>query len=204
MTDEYLSKRRMISYYNQVRIIRSLGKEVKTILEIGIYNSLMSVLLTRNGYKVTTADANPELKPDILLDLQADFDIPKETFDAIVLFQVLEHIPYEYFEKNLIKLADATKRFIVISIPCSTVFFSSQFHTSFALTPRHFLIQLPKFWSSQPWTDEHYWEMGLKGYPKKRIVSSIKNVGLLIKREFQDPYHPYHYFFVLEKNPKLL
>ncbi|MDY7012476.1 MAG: methyltransferase domain-containing protein [Cyanobacteriota bacterium] len=199
MAEEYLSRYRMMSYYNQMRLIQSLGKQVKNILEIGIYNSLMPILLSRHGYQVTTADADPELKPDIVVDLQKDFDLPQNTFDAIVLFQVLEHLPYEYFEKNLIKLANFTQKYLVISLPYRSVFVTFEFHSYFEWRSRYFILQVPKFWSSTPWSDEHYWEIGLKGYPKKRILQSLKNTGLKLKREYQDPYNPYHYFFVLEK-----
>lgn len=203
MTVEYITKDRLVSYYNQTRIIKGLGAQVKNILEIGIFNSLLSELLTRSGYYITTADVDSELKPDILLDLSTDFDLPKDKFDAIVLFQVLEHIPYEYFEKALVRLADSTKKFIVISLPYYSNYFTIQFKGTAVLRPRHIFFQIPRFWSSTPLTSDHCWEIGLKGYPKERIVNSIKNTGLKIRREFQDPVHPYHYFFVLEKDPAL-
>lgn len=197
---EYLTKYRLISYYNQKRIINSLGKNVKSILEIGIFNSLFSEILTKEGYQVTRADFDVNLDPDIVCDLRSDFEIPKDKFDAIVLFQVLEHIPYDDFEKAVKKLAEATKKFVVISLPYNSEYLTVQFRFSFAKRPRSLLLQIPKFWSSKPRThDEHYWEIGLKGYPKKRIISSLEQSGLKLRREYQDPLHPYHYFFVLEK-----
>lgn len=196
---EYLTKERMISYYNQARVIRTLGKYVKNILEIGIFNSLFTELLKRNGYNVTTADVDANLNPDIVLDLTTGFSLPKENFDAIVLFQVLEHIPYEDAEKALKKLADTTKKFIVISLPYRSIFLSLQFKFSIRLRPRYFFIHIPRFWSEKPLCEEHYWEIGLKDYPKQRIVSSIEKAGLIIKREYIDPLNPYHYFFVMEK-----
>ncbi len=200
MAVEYLTKLRLISYYNQKRIIQSLGKSVHKILEIGIFNSLFSEILLREGYEVVRADFDPNLKPDIILDLKSDFQIEPNTFDAIVLFQVLEHIPYEYFERAVQKIAQATKKFVVISLPYNTAYFTLQFHFSFNQRPRSLLLQIPQFWSNQPYTpDEHCWEIGLKGYPKKRIVASLENAGLKLKREYQDPLYPYHYFFVLEK-----
>ncbi|MGL4502832.1 MAG: class I SAM-dependent methyltransferase [Planktothrix sp.] len=201
MAVEYLTKLRLISYYNQKRIIQSLGKSVHKILEIGIFNSLFSEILLREGYEVVRADFDPDLKPDIILDLKSDFKIEPDTFDAIVLFQVLEHIPYEDFEAAIKKIAQATKKFVVISLPYNTLYFTLQFHFSFNQRPRSLLVQIPQFWSSKPYTpDEHCWEIGLKGYPKKRIVTSLENAGLKLKREYQDPLYPYHYFFVLEKN----
>jgi hypothetical protein len=199
-SEEYISKDRLISYYNQARLIRGLGRQVNNILEIGIFNSLFTEMLKRGGYNVTTADVDADLKPDLILDLRSNFLLPKEKFDAIAFFQVLEHIPYEDAEKALQKLADATKKFLVISVLYRSRFLSIQFKFSLSLRPQYFFVRIPLFWSQKPLTDEHYWEMGLKGYPKKRLVNSIEKAGLSIKREFIDPLNPYHYFFVLEKS----
>ncbi|MBZ8182202.1 MAG: methyltransferase domain-containing protein [Oscillatoria sp. PMC 1051.18] len=199
MAEEYLTRERLSSYYNQVRIIKSLGKQVENILEIGIYNSLFTEMLKINNYKITTADVNPELKPDLIVDLETDFSLPQDKFEVIVLFQVLEHIPYQKFESTLKKLAEATKKYLVISLPYQTTFLSMRFKFNTPGRARYLLLQVPNFWSSTPLCEQHYWEIGIKEYPLKRIVKSIKNVGLIIKREYQDPNNPYHYFFVLEK-----
>lgn len=196
---EYLSKNRFISYHHQLRLIFSLGDQVKNVLEIGIFNSLFTNLLKQNNYNVTTADIDPNLKPDLILDLTTDFSLPQDKFDAIVLFQVLEHFPYEQSEQALAKLAAATKKFLVISIPYNTQYLAFQIKTSFSGRPRHLLFNLPKFWSTKPVCNEHYWEMGLKGYPKQRILDSVAKAGLTVKQEFIDPTYPYHYFLVLEK-----
>ncbi|MCT7980285.1 class I SAM-dependent methyltransferase [Laspinema olomoucense] len=205
MAANYLTKTRVISYYNQKRLIQALGKSVHKVLEVGIFNSLLSEFLVREGYEVIRADFDPGLNPDIILDLKSDFEIAHNTFDVIVLFQVLEHIPYEDFEAAIKKIAQATKKFVVISLPYNTAYLTLQvqFFLYQYQRPRSVLFQIPKFWSNQPFTpDEHCWEMGLKGYPKKRIIASLENAGLQLKREYQDPLEPYHYFFVLEKLEK--
>jgi hypothetical protein len=197
---EYLSKDRFISYHHQLRLLFALNQQVKNILEIGIFNSLFTDILRHYGYNVTTADVDPNLKPDIILDLTDDFEIPKNQFDAIVLFQVLEHLPYEQSEKALKKLAAATKKFVVISLPHHSQFFALQLRYSYKQRSRYLLFKVPKFWSNKPLCNEHYWEIGIKGYPKQRILNSIAQAGLTVKQEFIDPIHPYHHFFVLEKN----
>ncbi|WP_235526435.1 class I SAM-dependent methyltransferase [Nostoc piscinale] len=106
---KYLSKDRFISYHHQLRLIFSLGTKVNKILEIGIYNSLLTEILKRNGYEVTTADIDPHLNPDITLDLAQDFALPNDKFDVIVLFQVLEHLPYEKSEQALKKTGSSHK-----------------------------------------------------------------------------------------------
>jgi hypothetical protein len=176
-----------------------LGSQVKNVLEIGIFNSLFTEILRQSNYNVTTADIDLSLKPDIMLDLTADFILPKDKFDAIVLFQVLEHFPYEKSELALQKLAAITKKYLVISIPNATEYLSLQIKTSFLLKARHLLWEIPQFWSTTPLCDEHYWELGLKGYPKKRFLESVAKAGLIVREEYVDPTFPYHYFLILEK-----
>ncbi|MBD1895033.1 hypothetical protein [Coleofasciculus sp. FACHB-129] len=53
--EEYISKDRLISYYNQARLIRGLGQQVNNILEIGIFNSLFTEMLKRGGYNPHSA-----------------------------------------------------------------------------------------------------------------------------------------------------
>lgn len=200
MAEEYITKKRMVSYYNQLSIIKELNSQVKSVLEIGIFNSLFSVLLKNSGYQVTTADYNPDLEPDLLIDLTTDFVIPKDKFDVIVSFQVLEHIPYDQAEKALQKLVEASRKFIVISLPYNSYeLFNFRFTSSFAPRPKNLLIQIPRFWSTKPRTQEHFWELGLKGYPKRRWLNSLKKMNIKLKKQFQDPLVPYHYYFILEK-----
>ncbi|MBD2500878.1 class I SAM-dependent methyltransferase [Anabaena azotica] len=196
---EYLSRDRFISYHHQLRLIFNLGTQVKEILEVGIFNSIMTDLLKSKGYKVTTADIDRNLQPDIVLDLTSNFSLKQDKYDAIVLFQVLEHLPYEQSEQALKKLAQATKKYLIISLPYNSQYFAIQLKFSLAKRSRHLSLSLPTFWSTRPKTDEHFWEVGLKGYPKKRIHNSVAKAGLTIKQEFTDPMHPYHYFLVLEK-----
>ncbi|MBW4615694.1 MAG: methyltransferase type 11 [Desmonostoc vinosum HA7617-LM4] len=196
----YLSKKRLISYHHQLRLIFSLGSQVKNILEIGIFNSFFADILKRYKYNVSTADIDPNLNPDIILDLTKDISHLKGKFDAIVLFQVLEHFPYEQSEQALKQLAEVTNRFLVISIPYNTLYLGLEVGVSIADRTRHLLFSIPKFWDTKPICDQHYWEMGIKGYPKKRILNSVAKAGLTVKEEFRDVGHPYHYFLVLEKN----
>ncbi len=200
---EYVSKDRMISFYNQKRLLRGLGRTVHHVLEIGIFQSFFSEILRREGYQVTTADNDPELHPDILLDLTQPFNLEPDRYDAIVLFQVLEHIPYNHFETAIQRLAQCTKRYIVISLPYASWYFNLHLNSSLSPgRPRNLFLQIPHFWSHTPTLpDEHFWEIGLKDYPLRRIQTSLRAAGLRIRREFQDPLHPYHYFFVLETSP---
>jgi hypothetical protein len=198
-SSDYYCKDRFTSYHHQLRLIFALGNQVKSVLEIGTFNSILKELLSMNNYKVSTADIDPNVNPDFLLDLSKSFELPEDEFDAIVLFQVLEHIPYEQSEQALKRLSQFTRKYLVISLPYNTQYLTLQLKLSFSPRSRHLSINIPKFWSTTPICDQHYWEVGLKDYPKKRILNSIAKVGLKVKQEFIDPTNPYHYFLVLEK-----
>ncbi|MFM7409112.1 MAG: class I SAM-dependent methyltransferase [Cuspidothrix sp.] len=152
---EYLSKERLISYHNQARLLFTLGNEIKNVLEIGIFNSIFTETLRQSNYNVTTADIDPNLKPDIILNLAEDFTLPQDQFDAIVLFQVLEHLPYEKSELALQRLAKFTKKYLVISIPTNIQYISLQIKTCFSGRTRHIFndkdifINIPKFWTTK-------------------------------------------------------
>ncbi len=202
MTDapEYLSKNRYVSYHNQVRLLFSLGKQVRSVLEIGIFNSLFTEVLKKNHYLVTTADIDPGLNPDLVIDISEDITLEHNTYDVICLFQVLEHIPYDKAELALQKLARSTKQHLLISIPYNATHLAMRFKVSFIQKERYLFSSIPRFWSRQTLTKEqHYWEMGMRGYPKKRILASFTKTGLTVQHEFVDHDNPYHYFFILKK-----
>lgn len=198
---EYYTKERLISYYNQLWLIKTLGESVKSVLEVGAYKSIMDRLLDPERYNLKRADIDPSLNPDFLIDLSLDFALPKDEFDLIVAFQVLEHIPYADFERALKKLALVSRRYVVISLPYRTRSLAFRFDASTLnyRRPRNLMLQIQEFWSDKPMVTDHAWEMGLRDYPKKRIIQSIQKAGLTIRREYQDPLWPYHYFFVLER-----
>jgi hypothetical protein len=51
-------------------------------------------------------------------------------------------------------------------------------------------------WVNKPLVDEHEWEIGIKGFPLKRIRSVISDY-FTIDKEYRDQRMAYHNFFVL-------
>ena len=48
----------------------------------------------------------------------------------------------------------------------------------------------------------HYWEIGRKNFPLKRIVNDLKSLNLLIVTKGHGP-NPFHYFILLKKIYKI-
>lgn len=105
-----------ISYYNQLNEIFKTNP--KTVLEIGTGNKLIYNQLKEIGINVTSLDINKNLNPDIIGDIR-QIPFPDNSYDTVVAFEVLEHIPFSDFEKSLIELKRVSKKWVIISIPYS-------------------------------------------------------------------------------------
>ncbi|MBD2357755.1 methyltransferase type 11 [Tolypothrix sp. FACHB-123] len=195
--NDYLSADRFISYSHQLRLTTIYAKPGDKVLEIGIFNSILATLLKNHGYKITTADIDHNLNPDLILDLNSDFILDR--FDVVTAFQVLEHIDFTQFSKILEKLS-LNSKYLIISLPYNTLGISLKIKFTFLERARHLSLKIPKFWSKIPISNQHYWEAGLRGYSRETIRDNINSAGLKIEREFIEPMNPYHWFLVLRKS----
>jgi hypothetical protein len=184
---------RFSSYFTQIKLVKLLGK--KNILEIGVGNKTVSNYLKNNNFKVTTFDCDLRLKPDYVGDVRK-MPFKDKSFDIVLCSQVLEHIPFKYFETSLKEIKRVTKKYAVISIPYSCI----RFEITARLQDKilDFLIIIPVFFLKMPNDLEHQWEMGRIGYSKRKIKKIINKVGFKIKKEEHPIFNPYHHFFILE------
>ena len=188
---------RFVSFYYQADAIRKL--HAKEILEIGIGNGTLSSYLKNNGYHVTTCDFAKDLSPDYVADIR-DLPFSKPQFDCVVAFEILEHIPFSDLRKAIDSLARTTKKYVVISVPYSSVYleFLIRFPFIEKILKQPFLrlfLWVP-FLSSKFQSREHYWELGRKGFSRKKVRNVLQRKFRII-REFRPPISPHHYFFVL-------
>ena len=100
-TDESnFSPEHLYSMSYQIRQLHSFRP--KRVLEIGIGNGFVSTFLRQSGIEVVTADINPALNPDVCAPLH---ELPQhlqgERFDVVSCCEVLEHMPFEEFGRNL-------------------------------------------------------------------------------------------------------
>jgi hypothetical protein len=85
------------------------------LLEIGPGNGFTSRYLRDRGFAVTTLDIDPEKHADIVANV-ATYDFP-ETYDAVLAFEVFEHIPFDKFEQVVGRLASAARELVFVSLP---------------------------------------------------------------------------------------
>jgi hypothetical protein len=186
---------RWTSYWYQIQSIVRTG--ARTVLEIGVGSGVLSSYLrSRLGIQVTTFDCDESRGPDLVGDVRyLEANVKPESFDAVVAFQVLEHLPFPDFELTLRQLARASRHSVLLSLP----------HYGWNLQWR---IRLWKFdWafsrrmSKNPeWTfnGEHHWEIGTRGFSLNHVRSVITRV-LDIEEDYFCPDYAYHYFFECRK-----
>lgn len=192
----YVSKYRYNSYWHQLD--ETLKSQPKTVLEIGVGSSVTSSYLKHLGIDVITLDLESELKPTICASV-TDLPIESNSIDTVVCCQVLEHLPFELFEKCLSELHRVCKNTLVLSLPDKTP------GISIILRMPNFLFK--NFGFSIPWAirepikeiKEHHWEIGRRGYPVKRIKENIEHLPFKIESTYRVPEYPYHHFFILAK-----
>jgi ubiquinone/menaquinone biosynthesis C-methylase UbiE len=128
-------------------------------------------------------------------------DIPfkNDTFELVVCFEVLEHIPFDFFQQALIELHRVAQKNVILSLPD----FNRAYYVQFQI-PRYGaikkLIKIPRLKKVKHIFDgEHYWEIGKDGYPLRKIEDIITKSGFYINKTFRLVEDPSYRFFILSK-----
>ncbi|MDD5749184.1 MAG: methyltransferase domain-containing protein [Patescibacteria group bacterium] len=192
----YVTLDRWSSYWYQIKEILAL--QPAEVLEIGVGDKVLASYLKNNttiNYK--NVDIAEDLSPDILGDVRK-LPLADNSFDLVCAFEVLEHLPFEDFDQAIAELKRVSKKYILLSLPHWGRHFS-------------FKIFLPKIgykkWQykfdkkpiAHQFRGEHYWEIGKKNYPLKRIKKHIQKAGLELVKDNIAFESPYHHFFILKK-----
>ena len=99
--NNYVNAGRWQSYYHQLS--EALLSGARSILYVGCGDRLVVDLIREIAPEVLveTYDFDESLKPDIVGDIREIGENCKDNYDCIICCQVLEHLPYECFEKIL-------------------------------------------------------------------------------------------------------
>ncbi|MFH1575570.1 MAG: methyltransferase domain-containing protein [Candidatus Nealsonbacteria bacterium] len=190
----YNYQTRWISYWHQISEILKLNSN--TLLEIGVGDKTVSDYLKNKGVQVVTADIDKSLEPDVVGSV-LKLPFPDNSFDAVLCAEVLEHLPFEDFSKALQEIRRVSNQYAVLSLPqWGWVFHLSIKIPLFPLVELFFKISgLLKIKAG----GRHYWEIGRRGYPLKKIKKIIADAGFEIIRDYINSASPYHHFFILRK-----
>lgn len=188
----YAHPGRFVSYYHQIAEVLTLNPE--SILEIGVGDGVFRDYIKNNtGVSYTSIDVAEDLHPDVVGEV-TKLPFQNNVFDVVCAFEVLEHIPFDQFEKALLEIHRVTRNTVILSLP----------HFS---PPIKFLLKLPflpeisfsfklPFARKHVFNGQHYWEIGKKGY-SSRMMRDIIEKYFEIKKEFIPFENQYHHFYIL-------
>lgn len=196
--NKYCDIERWSSYWHQIDEILKINPE--SILEIGVGDKVLANYLKNNNtIRHCSLDIAEDLQPDIVGDIENLETIKDSSYDLICAFEVLEHLPFEKFEKILSGLKRISRKWVVISLPHWGRHFSIEIRMPyFKKLHWQFKVAFPRI--RHEFKGQHYWEIGKTGYDLKIIKSKIEKTGFRIVRDYIVFESPYHHFFVLEKD----
>lgn len=191
----YVGLDRWSSYHYQLREV--LATKPTSVLEIGVGDRVVGRVLAGQGIAYTCADIAEDLKPDVVADVTA-LPFPGNSFDTVCAFEVLEHLPFDRFETAARELARVARRYVVISLPHFGP--PVKFSLKLPFLPEVRLAFKIPYFRAHRFDGQHYWEIGKRGYPPRRVRAILGRLGSILE-EFVPFENQYHHFFVIEKKP---
>jgi len=196
---EYLSPARWSTYSRIVSEV--LRIKPKTVLEIGPGPRVVTEALKRMNFSVKTLDIDPSVEPDYLLSAtDPNIDSKVAKVDLVIASEIFEHVRYVDFleaSKRLLKITD----YFILTLP-DTNEQSLTFGCRIRLPLFNDISAVFKLRFNHPqhtFDGEHYWEIGKRGYPIRKIRSDLSSIGWKIQNDFINIDNPYHHFFILKK-----
>ena len=190
---DYVSREQFLSYYNQLLLIHKINP--RSILEIGVGGNIIRKMVPEN-IQYTSCDISRDLSPDSVANIE-HLPFKSNSFDLVVCFEVLEHLPFEKLQSNLKELSRISKNDVLISLPYA----NNKFSFSVFIPVIHelkFTFLMPKFYRKHKFDGLHYWEIGKRNYSMSKINKVIQN-ELNIVNSFTSLDNTYHTFFHCKK-----
>lgn len=191
--EKYAFEGRFVSYYWQLKEVLALNPQ--SVLEVGVGDRVFGSFIKNNtAVTYTSIDLAEDLHPDIVGSV-LELPFADKQFDVVCAFEVLEHLPFDQFDRALAELARVARTYVVISLPHFGPMISFSFKIPFFPEMRVALkIPFPK---KHIFNGQHYWEIGKRGFSIFRIREKFSAYGKIM-RDFVPFGSPYHHFFVLK------
>jgi ubiquinone/menaquinone biosynthesis C-methylase UbiE len=169
------------------------------VLEVGVGDKVFGNFIKNNTSVVyTSLDVAEDLKPDVLGSiLQLPFE--DNSFDVTCAFEVLEHLPFEQFDKAVSELVRVARTHVVVSVPHFGPMLSLSLKIPF-LPQLQLALKIP-YPRKHVFNGQHYWELGKKGYPVRLVRQKLSAYGQVVK-DFVPFNSAYHHFFILKMEPQ--
>lgn len=191
----YAFEGRFVSYYWQLKEVLAL--EPSTVLEVGVGDRVFGNFIKNNTVvSYTSVDVAEDLHPDVVGSI-LKLPFADKSLDVVCAFEVLEHLPFEQFDRAVAELCRVARTHVVISVPHFGPMISFSLKIPFVPLIR-FALKIP-FPKKHIFNGQHYWEIGKRGYSVSLIRKKLSTHGELI-RDFIPFGNPYHHFFTIVLN----
>jgi hypothetical protein len=189
-----------VNAYYQLRDVTGCGN-IRSILMVGPGQGLETAMLRWRGYEVTTFDIDETFRPDIVGSVHNMDTFADQTFDAVIVSHVLEHLAVPYLMPSLAEIA-RVGRFALIYLPVAGR------HMQVRVTPGVKAIDLsliadvfnyfhkPDGVSPNYCMKMHFWEVGMRGFRVREIKKRL-DVNFKLLRSYRNPDWNPSYNFVL-------
>jgi cyclopropane fatty-acyl-phospholipid synthase-like methyltransferase len=181
-----------LRYYSILKEVISFSP--KDVLEIGAGNEVVKNCLKNHVKSYEVMDINYKLHPTILNDVRNFQPGLKEKFDCVICADVLEHMPFEDFEKNMTNirsyLEQGGKAFITIPHRRARFLLVTPFSAHKTLVielPAWIKSSLRSFYKQvikgKIFIDPHHcWEIGDGRVRKEDVEEAMKKSGFNIEK----------------------
>ena len=154
-------------YWQQASLVEKFLPRDKSLVEIGVGSGFLSNYLRSRRWSVNTVDIDEDKKPDFVSDA-SQFDFNDLAPEAILAFEIFEHVPFPLFTKIINNISLANPKFVIFSLPINvTTLFSIDIKLP-KLKKRQFSIRLPM---NKIKTKNHFWELSGNKKTKTGVLS---------------------------------
>ena len=190
---KYTKIDRWSSYFYQIQLV--LSESPEKVLEIGVGEGVLRDYLRAQDIEYTSLDFAKDLNPDVVGDV-TNLPFLDNSFDLVCAFEVLEHLPFEKFQRSIDELLRVSRNKVILSLP----HFGPPIilDIKIPLLPRiKFAYKIPYF-KEHNFDGEHFWEIGKRGFPVSRIIDEITKKAV-VEKHLVPFENQYHHFFIIRK-----
>ena len=197
--DEYFKRKQFDSLVSQILAVYKL--KPGSVLEIGLGNGFVSSFLRAAGIQITTFDINEDLKPDVVGNLvEIDTYFEPNSFDVILCAEVLEHIPFEFFEVILAKFKTISKKNVLITLPRRhRILLDLRTNLKIPFVKPININIFKRIPDRNKW-DGHQWEIDYSPASSLENITKAMANHFVVKENYVDEIVRHHQFFILENN----